>query len=235
MAIRSVVDKRHLYQSEPSSIQSLPYTKRMGSDSNEAEGRRSVGILVLEEDAQNAASVRQLLDSEGWRVKIVAGPAELLSELSSGDWALVVANVAVTGTHGAAFSTLRELASVEADEGGRIRVLYILPEMSGSKYVKLLEKAHLPYVARPFHFHDFLEKVSDLLFEIHAIAAPIRQVSYELGSVRKRQEEAKRTNSMFAARDAYSYSEEEVAEYERQELAASQRPKPRTNLGDPNR
>ena len=44
--------------------------------------------------------------------------------------------------------------------------------MTGSTYVKTLEKAHLPYVTRPFHFHDFLEKVSDLLFEVHAIAMP---------------------------------------------------------------
>jgi hypothetical protein len=40
---------------------------------------------------------------------------------------------------------------------------------------------------------------------------------------------------MFASRDSYSYSEEEIAEYERQETEASRsrRGKPRTNLGDP--
>jgi hypothetical protein len=130
---------------------------------------------------------------------------------------------------------LRELAAVPGDEGGRVRVLYLVPEMTGSKYVKSLEQAHLPYVARPFHFHDFLEKVSDLLFEVHAIAVPLRQVSYELGSVRKKKQVASNTNSMFAARDSHSYTEEEIAEYERLETASSKRHKPRTNLGDPNR
>ena len=199
------------------------------------EKPRQVAILVLEEDAENAVAVRQLLDSEGWRVHIVTDSDLLLNELRNGEWTLVVANVAVTGTDSAAFTTLRELASVPADEGGRIRVLYIVPEMANIKYVQSLEQARLPYVARPFNFHDFLQKVSDLLFEVHAIAAPLRQVSREFGVVRKKKLEASRTNnSMFASREAYSYSEEEVAEYERQEASSSRRHKPRTNLGDPN-
>jgi DNA-binding response OmpR family regulator len=196
---------------------------------------RQVGILVLEENPQNAAAVRQLLDSEGWRVNIVADANLLLAELRNGEWALVVANVAVTGTDSPAFLTLRELAAVPPEEGGRIRVLYIVPEMTGSTYVKTLEKSHLPYVTRPFHFHDFLEKVSDLLFEVHAIAMPLRQVSYEFGGVRKKKLEASRNNSMFASRSDFSYTEEEVEEYERQESASSKRHKPRTNLGDPNK
>ena len=199
------------------------------------EKPRQVAILVLEEDADNAAAVRQLLDSEGWRVAIVGDPNLLLNELRNGEWALVVANVAVTGTDSAAFTTLRELASVPADEGGRIRVLYIVPEMADIKYVQSLERVRLPYVVRPFNFNDLIQKVSDLLFEVHAIAVPLRQVSREFGVVRKKKLEASRTNnSMFASRESYSYSEEEVAEYERQEASSSRRHKPRTNLGDPN-
>ena len=201
-----------------------------------AEKPRQVAILVLEEDVENAEAVRQLLDSEGWRVLIVTDSNLLLNELRNGEWALVVANVAVTGTEGPAFTTLRELASVPAEDGGRIRVLFIVPEMADIKYVQLLEQARLPYVARPFNFHDFIQKVSDLLFEVHAIAVPLRQVSREFGVVRKKKQEASRgNNSMFASRESYSYSEEEVAEYERQEVSSSRRHKPRTNLGDPNR
>src|SRR3984893_16412964 len=202
---------------------------------NLAEKPRQVAILVLEEDAENAAAVRQLLDSEGWRVHIVADSDLLLNELRNGEWTLVVVHVAVTGTDSAAFTTLRELASVPADEGGRIRVLYIVPEMANIKYVQSLQQARLPYVARPFNFHDFIQKVSDLLFEVHAIAAPLRQVSREFGVVRKKKQDATRgNNSMFASRESYSYSEEEVAEYERQEASSSKRHKPRINLGDPN-
>jgi DNA-binding response OmpR family regulator len=199
-----------------------------------AEKPRQVAILVLEEDAENAAAVRQLLDSEGWRVHVVTDSNLLLKELRNGEWALVVANVAVTGTDSAAFITLQELASVPAEDGGRIRVLFIVPEMADIKYLQLLEQARLPCVARPFNFHDFIQKVSDLLFEVHAIAAPLRQVSREFGVVRKKKQEANRTNkSMFSSRESYSYSDEEVAEYERQEASSNRRHKPRINLGDP--
>jgi len=203
-------------------------------DPSQSDKPRQVGILILEDDPQNAASVLQLLDSENWRVKIAADPSQLLAELSNGEWSLVIANIGVTGIDSGAFLTLRELADVTAEEGGRLRVLFIVPEMTGSKYVKSLEQARLPYVARPFAFHDFLEKISDLLYEVHAIAAPLRQVSYEFGGARKKKQEAGRS-SMFAARDAYSYTEEEVAEYERQESALSKRHKPITNLGNPDR
>ena len=199
------------------------------------ETPRQVAILVLEEDADNAAAVRQLLDSEGWRVNIVTDTDLLLNELRNGEWSLVVANVAVTGIDSAAFTTLRELASVPVEEGGRIRVLFIVPEMADIKYMQTLERVRLPYVVRPFNFHDLIQKVSDLLFEVRAIAVPLRQVGREFGVVRKKKAEASRTtNSMFASRESYSYSEEEVAEYERQEASSSRRHKPRTNLGDPN-
>jgi len=160
----------------------------------------------------------------------------LLSELKTGEWSLVIANVALTGLDGAAFVTLRELASVPAADGGRIRVLYLVPEPSSGQYIVQLEAARLPYVLRPYHLHDFLEKVSDLLVEVKAIEGPIRQVRHEFGALRKKKKLAARSNSMFASRDTFSYTDEELAEYEKQESEASKsRRKPRINLGDPNR
>ena len=195
-----------------------------------------VGILVLDNDGQGASAVRQILDSEGWRVRIVADNKMLMSELKSGEWSLVVANVAQTGVDSPAFITLRELATVSAKDGGRIRALFLIPELSAGQYVVPLEAARLPYVLRPYHLHDFLEKVSDLLVEVKAIEGPIRQVRHEFGELRKKKKQAGR-NSMFASRDSFSYTDEELAEYERQETETSKakRNKPRTNLGDPNR
>jgi len=198
---------------------------------------RQVGLLVLDNDAPGASAVKQILDSEGWRVRVVPDTKMLLAELKTGEWSLVIANVALTGIDGPAFITLRELATVSAEEGGRIRVLFLVPEMSGGQYIVQLEAARLPYVIRPYHLHDFLEKVSDLLVEVKAIDAPLRQVRHEFGAMRKKKKQAARSNSMFANRDSFSYTEEEIAEYERQEGEASKsrRNKPRTNLGDPNR
>jgi DNA-binding response OmpR family regulator len=196
-----------------------------------------VGILILDEDDQNQGTLRQILDSEGWRVRLVQDPKLLLTELKSGQWSLVIANIALAGMDTPIFITLRELASVSYEEGGRIRVLYLVPEMSGGQFIGALELARAPYVVRPFHLHDFLEKVSDLLVEVKAIEGPIRQVRHEFGAMRKRKKQAGRSTSMFASRDSYSYTDEELAEYEKQESEASKtrRTKPRTNLGGTDR
>jgi DNA-binding response OmpR family regulator len=197
---------------------------------------RQVGILVLDDDAQGAA-VRQILDTEGWRVRVVPDTKLLLAELKTAEWSLVIANIALTGLDSPPFITLRELASVSVEDGGRIRVLYLVPELTGSQYVGALETARLPYVVRPYHLHDFLEKVSDLLVEVKAIDAPLRQVRYEFGGLRKKKKQAGRSNTMFASRDSYGYTDEELAEYEKQETESSKtkRNKPRTNLGGSDR
>jgi DNA-binding response OmpR family regulator len=198
---------------------------------------RQVGILVLDDNAPGGSAVKQILDSEGWRVRLVADTQMLLAELKTGEWSLVIANVAMTGIEGPAFITLRELASVPLDHGGRVRVLFLIPELASGQFVVHLEAARLPYVLRPYHLHDFLEKVSDLLVEVKAIEGPIRQVRHEFGALRKKKKQAGRSNSMFASRDSFSYSDEELAEYEKQESedSKSRRNKPRVNLGDPNR
>ena len=192
---------------------------------------------MLDSDIHGAGAVKQILDSEGWRVRVVPDTRVLLAELKSAEWSLVVANIAVIGVDSPAFITLRELAAVPHEDGGRIRVLYLIPEMAGGQFIGHLELAKLPYVVRPYHLHDFLEKVSDLLVEVKAIEGPIRQVRREFGALRKKRRQGSRTTSMFAARDSYSYTEEEIAEYERQEAEASKTKsnKPRVNLGDPHR
>jgi len=191
----------------------------------------------LDDNAQGASAVKQILDSEGWRVRVVSDTQMLLAELKTGEWSLVIANVVLTGVDGHAFVILRELASVPAADGARIRVLYLIPEATSSQYLVHLEAARLPYVLRPYHLHDFLEKVSDLLVEVKAIEGPIRQVRHEFGALRKKKRLAAKSNSMFASRDSFSYTDEELAEYEKQEgeLSKSRRNKPRINLGDPNR
>ena len=92
----------------------------------------------------------------------------------------------------------------------------------------MLERERLPYVLKPFHFHDFLEKVSDLLMETAALESPIRHVRHDASAAdRKRQEgraghesgnrQGHRNTSMFAARDEYVMTEEEITEYEKSE------------------
>src|SRR5260370_15116480 len=124
---------------------------------------KAVNILVLDQEGPSATALRQVLASEGWRVRIVADAKLLLTELKRVEWSLVIANIVLLGRDSAGDLTLRELAGVPAEEGGRLRGLFLVPEIAGSQCVGTLEKARLPYVVGPCHLHDFLEKVSDLL------------------------------------------------------------------------
>jgi DNA-binding response OmpR family regulator len=198
--------------------------------------QRQVGLLVLESDPGSSAALKQILDSEGWRVRIVEDLKMLQMELkTTAEYSLLIANIALIGLDSPTFHVLKELGGVSAEDGGKIRTLFVIPELNGSQFIGHLEAARLPYVLRPFHLHDFLEKVSDLLVEVKAIAAPLRMTRYEFGEARKRKKQVSRTTSMFASRDSYSYTEEEIAEYEKAESESSRmrRNKPRTNLGDP--
>ena len=189
-----------------------------------------IGILIVEDDEASQSALRQMLDSEGWHVRIVPFLSDALAELSSGEWSLVILNVAMTGLTGPVYLTLKELALAPAVEEGmvRARVLFLVPDALAAEVQPALEKERLPYVLKPFQFNDFLEKVSDLLMETDALASPIRQVRHDATAAeRKRQErraghesdirQGRRDTGMFAKRDEYVMTEEEIADYEKSE------------------
>jgi DNA-binding response OmpR family regulator len=188
-----------------------------------------ISILIIDDDEASQGALRQLLDSEGWRVSVAPLPAAALQELATGDWKLVIANVAMTGLSGPLFATLRELALSEAMEGGatRVRVLFLVPELAALEAQPVLERARLSYLLKPFHLHDFLERVSDLLMETETIATPIRRVRQGVRSRRGRGHESAtglgstRDTNMFANREDYVMTEEEILEYERQQAEES--------------
>ena len=197
-----------------------------------------IGILIIEDNEATQSALRQVLDSEGWQVRIVAVLEQALPELSSGEWSLVIVNIEMTGLAGPVYLTLKELALAPAIEEGKVRarVLFLVPEASATEAQPVLEKERLPYVLKPFEFNDLLEKVSDLLLETDALITPIRQVRHDASaSERKRKEsraghesdirQNRRDTNMFAKRDAYVMTEEEIADYEKSEQEQSQKRK----------
>lgn len=200
-----------------------------------------VGILILDDDIASQRALKLVLDSEGWRVRIVSLPSEAMTELASGAWDLAIVNVALLDIQGPFFVTLRELAQADAmaatNEGVsgqdarpapvRFRVLFLVPLMGSKEVPLLLERAGLPYSFKPYHLHDFLQKVSELLLESGAIGEPLRSVE---GFGRKKRHAARhsrdaRGQKMFASREDYQMTEEEMAEFERQEKEEAERKK----------
>ena len=188
-----------------------------------------VGILIVDDDIANQRALKNILDSEGWRVHIVHRDSHALAELATGDWSLAIVNITLTDVRGPFFAILKELSQVEAAEppvDGKparrgFRALFLVPVAAARQVQPLLEREGLPYSLKPYHLNDFLEKVSELLVEAGAIAEPLRSIR-GFGATKRRRREARssregRRGTMFASREDYQMTEEEMIEYERQE------------------
>ena len=187
-----------------------------------------VGILIVDDDVANQHALKNVLDSEGWRVRIVHGEPRALAELASGSWNLAIVNIALTDVRGPLFCILKELSLADtltqADgESPRraFRALFLVPATIAQQVQPMLEREGLPYSLKPYHLNDFLEKVSELLVEAGAIAEPIRSIGGFSAKKRRhrdlRSSRDGRRGTMFASREDYQMTEEEMAEFERQE------------------
>jgi DNA-binding NtrC family response regulator len=198
----------------------------------------NIGILIFDDDEASQSALRQMVDSEGWRIQVVPKLEHALAELSTGEWSLVIANVAMTGVDGPLYSILKDLALAPALEAGKVRarVLFVVPENNARETRAILEKEHLPYVLRPFHYQDVIEKVSDLLMETTALSSPISQVHHDFGAAKSKKQgardlhqigarQARRDTGMFANRGEYTMTEEEISEYEKSEQTEQERKK----------
>jgi PleD family two-component response regulator len=204
-----------------------------------------VGILVVEDDIASQRAIKNVLDAEGWRVRILPVASHLMAELATGNWSLIIVNVALIDLRGPLFSTLKDLAQAEATSAmettdgnalpvagntGKdttqprpkgLRVLFLVPTYGGQRAQVALEREELPYTLKPYHLHDFLEKVSELLVEAGALAEPMRTMGTALGRKRRKNDARvsrdTRRGAMFASREDYQMTEEEMADFERQE------------------
>lgn len=195
-----------------------------------------IGILILDDDIVSQGALWQVLDSEGWQIRTIKDPTLALAELAKGEASLVIANVAMTGLSGPVFETLKILSEAAAGdvEGARppARVLFLVPAGIGPEAQPILEKTGMPYLLKPYHLHDFLQKISDLLLEANAITASMRSVQDQLQVaprplVRSGTRLDSRRTDMFAGRADYSMTEEEILEYERQEIEAKKKKTPK--------
>lgn len=188
-----------------------------------------VAILILDDDVASQNALRSVLDVETWRIRVVTLPSQALAELAATTWNLVVVNAALADPRGPLFAVLKELAQSELalpqDQSGeprrkRLSVLFLVSSPQAKEVHSLLESEGLPYLQKPYHLHDFLEKVSDLLVGSGAIAEPIRSIGgFGKGKQRRKARSSRdsRRGIMFASREDYQMTEEEMAEFERQE------------------
>lgn len=189
-----------------------------------------VAILILDDDVVSQNALRSVLDVETWRIRVVTLASQALAELAANTWNLVIVNPALADPKGPLFAVLKELAQSELampeDQSGeprrkRLSVLFLVSSPQAKEVQSMLESEGLSYLQKPYHLHDFLEKVSDLLVGSGAIAEPIRSIGgFGRGKKRRRTVQAGRDSRrgiMFASREDYQMTEEEMAEFEHQE------------------
>ena len=141
-----------------------------------------VGILIIDDDIVSQRALKNVLDSEGWRVRIVPLASAAMLELASGQWSLVIVNVAMTDVRGPLFNILKDLAQGEADAPEGVKLTPLVPNayvFCSSCLCSRLEmpsrsskRKAFPTLLKPYHLHDFLEKVGELLVEAGAIETP---------------------------------------------------------------
>jgi len=196
-----------------------------------------IGILIVDADAASQRALKNVFDDEGWRVRIVPHPSQALEEIATGEWNLVIVNMALADLEGPLFLILKELALAQSSGLGdvaqaatkRIRVLFLVPVLLVKDVQPVLEREGLPYSLKPYPLNDLLEKVSELLVEAGAMAEPLRSIGGFAGS-RKRPRDSRfgresRKHAMFASREDYHMTEEEIADFEREEEDKKKREK----------
>lgn len=111
-------------------------------------------------------------------------------------------------------------AEVAVGTRTRFRVLFLVPMAQGPQIEPVLEEEGLPYSLKPYHLHDFLQKVNELLVESGALEETLQGVrDFSKTKKRKRARHGRdsRRGTMFASREDYQMTEEELAEWERHE------------------
>src|SRR5258708_15960927 len=98
-----------------------------------------VGILVFEDDPYSGNALRQILDSEGWRVRVAPDTKMLPTELKNGEYSLLIANIPMDRGESALFQDLRGLASVCAEDRATRPALFVVPEMSGHPLLPVIQ------------------------------------------------------------------------------------------------
>jgi len=121
-----------------------------------------VGILILDEDAQSQGALNRSSIPMALLVRMVPDTkAFLLADCAPGTVPVYVPCDASHAQRAHWFVTLRSLLTIPCRRRRQAPRPVHGSRRRREQYVEPLERRKLPEVLRPFHLHDFLEKVSD--------------------------------------------------------------------------
>jgi two-component system alkaline phosphatase synthesis response regulator PhoP len=120
-------------------------------------GRAAAAILVVEDEANLADSIRENLEAEGYAVEVARNGIQGLEKVRERDWDLVLLDVMMPGLDG--FS----LCETARAEGNDVPVLFLTAKSSVDDRIRGLEAGGDDYLPKPFHLRELLLRVEAIL------------------------------------------------------------------------
>ena len=124
----------------------------------ETSSRRSVDVLVVEDEPEVAETIAAILQSRGHRTSIAGSGREAIDHLRKQEPDVIISDIRMSDLDGLALlETLRDEYPAMAS-----RIGFLTGDTLGPGTVKFLSKAGRPYANKPFSVDDLLELVDKL-------------------------------------------------------------------------
>jgi DNA-binding response OmpR family regulator len=114
-------------------------------------------ILLVEDDVDLAASIRENLEAYGYEVEAIGEGVRALEVAEEGNFHLIVLDVILPGMDG--FSICRRLR----DLGNNVPILFLTARDTPEDRIHGLEEGGDDYLSKPFELREFLLRVDALL------------------------------------------------------------------------
>jgi two-component system response regulator CpxR len=127
-------------------------------------------LLIIDDDVELCALVRENIESEGFEVEAVHEPEQGLAKVRSGLYALLILDVMLPGMSG--FEVLRKIRGIPSE----LPVLLLTARGEEVDRIVGLELGADDYLPKPFHPRELVARIRAILRRTHAPAeTPARQ------------------------------------------------------------
>lgn len=174
----------------------------------------NINILVIDDNKDLCASLKQLLTKDGYHVKTITNPSRLLNEIRKKTYHVIILDLKMPNIKGE--NLLKEIKMVNSD----ISVIILTAYPTLSSAVETLKANAFDYVQKPFNINELRETIKRALRSRMLLLEQEEDLNTKIGMrVRELRKDIKLTLKQLAERADISVSL--ISQIERAESAAS--------------